>query len=52
MTTFSAKNLFTAQMLDMRIDRMMPELGFTPDDNDRLVASYRHALCASCSSKP
>jgi len=27
--------------LDKKIDQMMPELGFTPDDNDRLVASYR-----------
>jgi hypothetical protein len=37
--------------LDKRIDRMMPELGFSPDDNDRLVASYRRALShfASCS---
>eukprot|EP00208_Stichococcus_sp_RCC1054_P004289 CAMPEP_0206141502 /NCGR_PEP_ID=MMETSP1473-20131121/13139_1 /ASSEMBLY_ACC=CAM_ASM_001109 /TAXON_ID=1461547 /ORGANISM="Stichococcus sp, Strain RCC1054" /LENGTH=931 /DNA_ID=CAMNT_0053536099 /DNA_START=181 /DNA_END=2976 /DNA_ORIENTATION=+ len=26
--------------LDQHIDRMMPELGFTTDDNDRLVASY------------
>lgn len=26
--------------LDMSIDKMMPELGFGPDDNDRLVASY------------
>ena len=27
--------------LDKKIDQMMPELGFSPDDNDRLVASYR-----------
>lgn len=31
--------------LDKRIDVMMPELGFGPEDNDRLVASYRYA-CA------
>ena len=29
------------KLLDKKIDRMMPELGFGPDDNDRLVASYR-----------
>ena len=28
------------KLLDKNIDRMMPELGFGPDDNDRLVASY------------
>ena len=28
-------------VLDRNIDRMMPELGFTPEDNDKLVASYR-----------
>ena len=27
-------------LIDKRIDQMMPELGFSPDDNDRLVASY------------
>lgn len=27
-------------LLDKRIDQMMPELGFSPEDNDRLVASY------------
>jgi ATPase subunit of ABC transporter with duplicated ATPase domains len=26
--------------LDKRVDEMMPALGFGPDDNDRLVASY------------
>ncbi|GAQ89091.1 ABC transporter family protein [Klebsormidium nitens] len=26
--------------IDAKIDKMMPELGFTPEDNDRLVASY------------
>lgn len=26
--------------IDKQIDRMMPELGFAPEDNDRLVASY------------
>jgi len=30
-------------LLDKKIDQMMPELGFGPDDNDRLVASYRSA---------
>ena len=30
--------------LDKKIDQMMPELGFSPDDNDRLVASYRRGL--------
>lgn len=27
-------------LIDKKIDQMMPELGFSPDDNDRLVASY------------
>ena len=27
-------------LLDKQIDTMMPELGFAPEDNDRLVASY------------
>jgi ATPase subunit of ABC transporter with duplicated ATPase domains len=27
-------------LIDKKIDRMMPELGFGPEDNDRLVASY------------
>lgn len=27
-------------LIDKRIDQMMPELGFNPEDNDRLVASY------------
>lgn len=27
-------------LLDKKIDQMMPELGFSLDDNDRLVASY------------
>ncbi|KAK9809695.1 hypothetical protein WJX73_005997 [Symbiochloris irregularis] len=27
-------------LIDKRIDQMMPELGFTAEDNDRLVASY------------
>ncbi len=30
-------------LLDKKIDKMMPELGFGPEDNDRLVASYRFA---------
>ena len=28
-------------LLDSQVDKMMPELGFTPEDNDRLVASFR-----------
>jgi len=28
------------KLLDKKIDKMMPELGFVQDDNDRLVASY------------
>lgn len=31
-------------LLDRNIDKMMPELGFSPDDNDQLVAAYRYAL--------
>lgn len=27
-------------LIDKMIDQMMPELGFAPEDNDRLVASY------------
>lgn len=27
-------------LIDRKIDQMMPELGFTAEDNDRLVASY------------
>jgi ATPase subunit of ABC transporter with duplicated ATPase domains len=27
-------------LLDKKIDQMMPELGFMASDNDRLVASY------------
>lgn len=27
-------------LLDKKIDIMLPELGFSPEDNDRLVASY------------
>ena len=34
-------------LLDKKIDQMMPELGFSQEDNDRLVASYRSALTAS-----
>ena len=29
-------------LLDKKVDQMMPELGFTQDDNHRLVASYRY----------
>ena len=28
------------KLLDKNIDRMMPELGFASEDNERLVASY------------
>ena len=34
-----AEDLDTS-LLDKRIDQMMPELGFSTDDNERLVASY------------
>lgn len=27
-------------LIDKKIDQMMPELGFAPEDNDRLVASF------------
>lgn len=27
-------------LLDKKIDQMLPELGFSPEDNDRLVLSY------------
>lgn len=27
-------------LIDKKIDQMMPELGFSPEENDRLVASY------------
>ena len=30
-------------LIDKKIDQMMPELGFSLEDNDRLVASYRCA---------
>ena len=30
-------------LLDRNIDKMMPELGFTPEDSDQLVAAYRCA---------
>ena len=33
-------------LLDRNIDKMMPELGFSPEDNDQLVAAYRYnAFC-------
>lgn len=35
----NAKDLDMA-LLDRNIDKMMPELGFSPDDNDQLVAAY------------
>ena len=28
-------------LLDRNIDKMMPELGFSPEDSDQLVAAYR-----------
>lgn len=31
-------------LLDRNIDKMMPELGFTPEDSDQLVAAYRYAV--------
>ena len=34
-------------LIDKKIDRRMPELGFKPEDNDRLVASFR---CCSCTA--
>ena len=39
------------KLLDKKIDQMMPELGFAPDDNDRLVASYRYSLTYHLSAK-
>lgn len=35
-------------LLDRNIDKMMPELGFSPDDNDQLVAAYRYVMMAQC----
>jgi len=32
------------KLLDKKIDKMMPELGFTKDDNDRLVLSRPSCL--------
>ena len=34
-------------LLDRNIDKMMPELGFSPDDNDQLVAAYRYVYGGS-----
>lgn len=31
-------------LLDRNIDKMMPELGFTPEDSDQLVAAYRYIV--------
>ena len=39
-------------LLDKKIDQMMPELGFSPEDNDRLVASYRRARRAGAACSP
>ena len=36
----SAASDLDVSLLDKKVDEMMPELGFGPDDNDRLVASY------------
>ena len=35
-------------LLDRNIDKMMPELGFSPDDNDQLVAAYRCVVLPQC----
>ena len=35
-------------LVDKKIDKMMPELGFRQEDNDRLVASFRCILTACC----
>ncbi len=35
-------------LLDRNIDKMMPELGFTPEDSDQLVAAYRSDLVLDC----
>ena len=35
-------------LLDRNIDKMMPELGFTPEDSDQLVAAYRSDLLFDC----
>ena len=32
-------------LLDKKVDQMMPELGFSQEDNHRLVASYRYHCC-------
>ena len=39
-------------LIDAKIDRMMPELGFKPEDNDRLVASYRYACLTRLPASP
>lgn len=36
-------------LLDRNIDKMMPELGFSPEDNDQLVAAYRYHFITFCS---
>ena len=35
-------------LLDTNIDKMMPELGFTPEDSDQLVAAYRSDCSCQC----
>lgn len=35
-----AASALDVTLLDKKVDQMMPELGFKPEDNDRLVASY------------
>lgn len=45
LNTLSSKAVdLDISLLDKKVDQMMPELGFSPDDNDRLVASYRYVL--------
>lgn len=42
LNTLNSKALdLDISLLDKKVDQMMPELGFSPEDNDRLVASYR-----------
>lgn len=37
-------------LLDRNIDKMMPELGFSPEDSDQLVAAYRYHSGRYCHS--
>ena len=36
------------KLLESNIDKMMPELGFTPEDSDQLVAAYRSECRWQC----